>query len=127
MNNSVRLYPSVKVTGRSFVGVKRVTMPNQSLSLREIVQRFIRRESLPVSHEGLYEDRFGDLEKLSRQDIVVQMERVEELKAQIDAFNKREIARAEAAEKAAADAKVAAAQPVVPASGASGGVAPAVV
>lgn len=80
-----------------------------------------------MSHEGLYEDRFGDLEKLSRQDIVVQMERVEELKAQIDAFNKREIARAEAAEKAAADAKVAAAQPVVPASGASGGVAPAVV
>lgn len=89
MERVVRLYPPFKVKGQSFKGVKRQVVPNQSLSLREIVKRFVRREQLPVNHEGLYEERFGDLEKISKQDIVEQMQRVEELKSQIKAFNKR--------------------------------------
>lgn len=89
MERVVRLYPVFKVKGQSFKGVKRQVVPNQSLSLREIVKRFVRREQLPVHHEGLYEERFGDLEKISKQDIVEQMQKVEELKAQIRAFNKR--------------------------------------
>lgn len=106
----IRLYRPVKVTGKSFVGVKRQTVPNQSLSLREIVKRFIRREPLPVAKEGYFEDRFGDLEKISKADIVVQLERAEELKGQIKAFNDREKAKAD---KAAASA-AAAPPPIVP-------------
>lgn len=83
------MYPTVKVTGKSFVGVKRVTVPNQSMSLREIISRFVRREPLPVSKEGVYEDRFGDLEKLKREDITVQMERVERIKAQLSDIERR--------------------------------------
>lgn len=101
---AVRSYPRVKVPVQSFADCKRVTVPSQSLSLREIVRRFVRRESLPQTKDGLYEDRFGDLEKLSRADIVEKMDRVEQLKAQIDAFEKRQ---KEKAEKDEADRKVA--------------------
>lgn len=88
---TLKLYPEVKVTpGRDWKTVKRCTVPNQSLSLREIVQRFVRRESLPISQVGLYEERFGDLEKLSKADIVERLDKVEELKTQIAAFQLRE-------------------------------------
>lgn len=106
---NVRLYPPVKVTGQSFVGVKRVTQPNQSMSLREIVRRFIRRESLPIANQGIFEERFGDLEKISKSDIVEQLERAEELKSQIKSFNKREKDKADKLAVAAAAAAVSAA------------------
>lgn len=93
--NKIVLYPTVKVTGKSFKAVKRVTVPNQSMSLKEILQRFVRRESLPISREVVYEERFGDLEKLSKEDIVIKMQKVEELKGQIAAFNKRQKDKAE--------------------------------
>lgn len=73
------------------------------MSLREIVKRFVRRESLPVSKEGHYEERFGDLEKLKHADITVQMERIQELKAQIAKWNER-VKKAEA-DRAAAEAE----------------------
>lgn len=96
----IRLYPNVKVTGQSFRGVKRTVVPNQSMSLREILQRFVRRESLPIVHEGQYESRFGDLEKLNNEDITVKHERAQELKESISAFNKRQKAKADAIEAA---------------------------
>lgn len=102
MKKILRLYPEVKVLGQSFVGVKRVTVPNQSLSLRDILQRFVRRESLPVLQEGFYEDRFGDLEKIKEEDITQKHERVNELK---DVVSKGRKAEKEAAEKAKADKK----------------------
>lgn len=85
----VRLYPPVKVIGKSFVNAKRTVVPNQSMSLREIVKRFVRRESLPLSKEGTFEDRYGDLEKLSKEDITVQMDRVEQIRADLLAMKKR--------------------------------------
>lgn len=85
----VRLYPQVKVPGQSFEGVSRVVVPNQSMSLQEIIKRFVRRESLPVAKDGYYEERFGDIEKLAHADMVIQMERVEELKSQIAVHEKR--------------------------------------
>jgi len=111
----IKLYPSVQVARQSFAGVKRCTVPNQSLSLREIVKRFVRRESLPLSVPGVYEERFGDLEKLSKADIFDQMERVKELKAQIADFNKRSMERAQA--DAAAKAKASAPVAGIPGSG----------
>lgn len=105
MVRPIRVVYDVPVKGQSFKGTKRCTVPNQSMSLREIVRRFIRRESLPVSKEGVFEERFGDLEKLSKQDIVIQMDKVAELKGQIADFEKREKARRDkvVADKLAAD------------------------
>lgn len=95
----IQCYPAVTI--KKFCGSgKKIVVPNQSLSLRQIVQRFVRRESLPLHKPGIYEERFGDLEKLSTADITVRMDKVEELKAQIAAFEKREKDRAE---KAAVD------------------------
>jgi len=83
------LYQKPVIKRQSFAGVKKVVVPKQSMSLREIVRRFVRRESLPVSHEGVYENRFGDLEKMRNLDIVDQLEIADDLKAKIKAFEKR--------------------------------------
>lgn len=85
----MRLYPPVAVKRQSFKGEKILTIPSQSMSLHEIVRRFVRREALPLMKEGTYETRMGDLEKLSREDITVQMERVQELKSNIKHAEKR--------------------------------------
>lgn len=93
----IHLYRSQPIAKVSFAGVQRATVPNQSMSLREIIKRFVRREPLPLMREGIYEDRFGDLEKMKHDDIVVQMENVEELKSSIDDFQKKEKAKADKA------------------------------
>lgn len=102
---AVALYSPRPIVGQDFKGVKRVTVPKQSMSLQEIVRRFVRREAVPVSQDGIYETRFGDLEKLATADIYDRLERAEELRDQISAFNKREKDRVEkeAADKKAAD------------------------
>jgi len=79
----MRLYRQVKVKGQSFDGVKETAIPSQSMSLKEIIRRFVRRESLPIEKNGIYEERMGDLEKLANADITEQMERVEQLKTTI--------------------------------------------
>lgn len=104
---NIQCYPKVNVAVKLFEGryAKRMTVPSQSLSLREILRRFVRREALPTSQDGVYEDRFGDLEKMTRLDIVEQMEQVEKWKSQIKAFEERNKAQAEkdAADKVLAD------------------------
>lgn len=56
----------------------------QSLSLKEIVRRFVRRESLPLSHEGTYNDLYDyDLEKLAKEDMTVQDEVLSELREKV--------------------------------------------
>lgn len=75
------LYSSRTNKGQKFGKAKVFTIPSQSMTLKEILKRFVRNESLPIAREGVYEDRFEDLEKLSRKDITEQMEVVETLKA----------------------------------------------
>lgn len=75
------------------MGVKRCTVPNQSLSLKQILQRFVRREALPIEHAGVFEDRFGDLEKLKYADIFDRQEKAKELKVAVDAFNEKVAAK----------------------------------
>lgn len=102
----MRLYPNVVVKGQSFEGVKVVTLPMQSMTLQEVIRRFTRKESLPIEKVGVYEDRFGDLEKRSKMDIHDQMELAAGIKESIRKSKKTEnekIAREKAdAEKAAA-------------------------
>lgn len=114
----IRLYPKVVVKAQSFKGVPKIVVPNQSMSLQEILKRFIKRESLPVARQGVYEERFGDLEKLDKADITEKMDRIEQLKSDIAAFNKREKERAEAALKAQSAASAPpSSPPIVPAQG----------
>lgn len=87
MKNLV-LYPKIPVKGQSFAGVKRVVVPMQSLSLKEIIRRFVKQESLPISKEGVYDDRFDyDLEKLAHEDLTVQHEVIEEMKQKAAEFD----------------------------------------
>lgn len=84
------LYPSnIVYEKKSFKGVKKVTVPSQSMSLREILTRFTRKESLPVEKDGVYETRFGDLEKLKNEDITVQHEKISEIKNAVESHQKR--------------------------------------
>lgn len=106
----IHLYPNVVVKRQSFKGSQKLTTPNQSLSLKEILRRFVRRESLPALKQGMYEERFGDLEKLSKADIVIQMEKADEIKNQIKDFNKRQKDR----EEKEAEAKKKASEPPKP-------------
>lgn len=107
----LKLYPTVAVKGKSFKGVKRVTVPNQSMTLAQILKRFVKRESLPLEKEGFYEDRYDyDLEKIQREDLVVKDEIMESVKSDVkakDAKHKQAVAtekdamkRAQAAKKA---------------------------
>lgn len=82
MTRKLALFPSkaVKGKGQSFVGVKRVVIPNQSMTLHEILERFTRKEALPVMREGYYETRFGDIEKMSMAPIDVQRDYAENMK-----------------------------------------------
>lgn len=85
----LQLYPQVKVKGQSFKTSKKYAVPSQAMSLAEILRRFVRREQLPVSKEGIYTTSMGDLEKIAREDIFDQHERVAELKVNIAKAEKR--------------------------------------
>lgn len=104
-------------TGISFKKVKRVTLPNQCMSLREIIKRFVRHEALPVLQEGVYEDRFGDLEKLAKADITEQLEEADRLKNVVSDYvvsQKKKAAEEKAKAAAAAMPPVVVPPPVVP-------------
>lgn len=79
----MRLYKPVKVVGQRFDQTKVVVVPNQSMTLKEIIRRFVRKESLPVHQEGIYEDRMGDLEKIANEDIFDKHERASALKSKL--------------------------------------------
>jgi len=87
----IKLYPYTHPkTGQSFKGDKVWTVPSQSLSLAEIIKRFIRRQPLPTTNDGIYETRFGDIEKMALKDPVEQLEYAADLESKIKAFEKRQ-------------------------------------
>lgn len=94
---------------------KKVVVPRQSMSLKDILRRFVKRESLPLVKEGTYEDRYDyDLEKLAKEDRVVQDEvisdlkaRTKELDAKIAKHRKDELDKAAVVEKAEVDKRIA--------------------
>lgn len=90
MEKKLRLYPSRTVKAQLFKGVKVNTLPNQSMSLKEVLRRFTRRESIPLAKDIFYEQRFGDLEKFQHEDIFVQEERIKELRAFGERIKKQE-------------------------------------
>lgn len=96
--------PSV---GDDYSKVKSIVVPDQSLSLKDILTRFTRGEPLNVAHPVAYgvEGMDTDLEKLSNADLVDKAEYMDKLKNVQKLYDKQEKAKAakEAADKAAAD------------------------
>lgn len=95
--SKLRMYPKVAIVGLDLSAEPVVVVPNQSMSLREILRRFVRKESLPVSQEGIYEERMGDLEKMSKEDIVIRHERAAAFRAKLESDHARAVESASSA------------------------------
>jgi len=66
--------------GISFKGVKKQVVPNQALSLQEILERFTKGEPLEVGRDVQYHESDDDLEKVSHMDLVDKQEYMDKLK-----------------------------------------------
>lgn len=91
----LQLYPLRPDAGRDFKGSKIHTVPMQSMTLREIIRRFVRKESLPINREGVYHDGFGDLEKMQHEDLTYTYERIAQMKEIQKKWRDQEKAKAE--------------------------------
>lgn len=100
--------------GEDYSHCEVITVPNDSISLEEMLRRFTVGEPLDVEHEGSYvpdlseADDYSDpvlkgvdLEKLGRADLVDKAEFVDKLKKSRATYEMEEKARQEAAQKAA--------------------------
>lgn len=100
----LRLYPVVLVIGQDLSKERIVTVPKQSLTLKQIIERYTRKMPLDVTtKDAVYEDRFVDLDKMAHADITYQLDYAEELKnrlnstrADVKAHNAKQKAKAEA-------------------------------
>lgn len=83
--------------GQSFKGQQKIVVPNQSLSLEEILDRFTRGEPLPIGKDFNYdEEGDDDLEKVAAGDLVDREEYVEKLKETKRRYDVQEKKRASA-------------------------------
>lgn len=75
-------YKSISIPAVS-VGIltvaKKMVVPNQAMSLQEILERFTRNEALPIGQDVQYHESDDDLEKISHMDLVDKAEYVEKL------------------------------------------------
>lgn len=93
------LYPKVPREPQDFKNAKRHVVPMQSMTLQEIIKRFVRKESLPIAREGTYAEGFGDLEKIAVEDMTIRDERLAEQRSKVRGM-KKALEDQEAAEKA---------------------------
>lgn len=77
----------IKVEGEELV------VPNQALSLRQILDRFTRQQALPIGKDGNYDEGEDDLEKLRHMDLVDKEEYIDRLKQTQIKYGKQEEAR----------------------------------
>lgn len=91
-----------------FDGVKRVTLPNQCMSLQEMFRRFVRREPLPMEKKGVYLETDYDLEKVATLDRVEQDEVLAEMREKTEAAEAKVKKAIKAKEEKEAAAKKAA-------------------
>lgn len=75
---------------------KKAVVPNQSLSLQEILQRFTRGEPLEIGREGAtFDDGDEDLEKVKNADLVDKAEFAERMKQTQKNWDKQEKRKAD--------------------------------
>lgn len=101
--------------GEDYTNVEKIVVPDQGLTLKEILERFTRGEALPVGKDAQYGDDTMDvdLEKIKHLDLVDRQEFYEKLdevkqkwQRQEKAKEKTEAEKRKAEEKAAFDKKV---------------------
>lgn len=81
--------------GVSFKGHKKLVVPDQSMTLEEILRRFTRGESLEIGRDPVFdEEGEDDLEKVQHMDLVERQEYVNRLKQTRVDFEKQEKRRA---------------------------------
>lgn len=108
--------PSPRPASRDWTKVEKLTVPDQSLSLQDILERFTRKEALPIGKEVSYNDEVEidspfavDLEKLAKADIIDKNEAVAQWKEVSQTYEReqkaREAQQKKAAEKAAKEAE----------------------
>lgn len=78
--------------GVVFKGEKLV-VPNQAISLQEILERFTRNEALPIGKEPVFHESEDDLEKISKADLVDKAEFSQKLIDTQKKYEKQEKAR----------------------------------
>lgn len=85
---------------------KKLVVPNQAMSLQEILMRFTRNEQLPIGKDLQYHESEDDLEKVLHMDLVDREEFVDKLK-ETQKFYKAQEAKKEqvAKDKIAAEFK----------------------
>lgn len=77
----------LKITG------KRLVVPNQAMSLQEILERFTRNEPLPIGKDVSYHESDDDLMRVSRMDLVDRQEYVQKLEETKKAYDRQEKAK----------------------------------
>lgn len=75
--------------GLTVVGPK-LTVPDQAMSLAEILMRFTRNEALPIDQGGVYHESEDDLGKVGHLDLVERAEFVERQKETQKRFQQQE-------------------------------------
>jgi len=92
----LRMYPLRPRQGQDLSKEPIVTVPNQAMTLQQIIDRFIRKESLPVGQEGVYGSELGeaqaigDLEKVGRQDFTVQDDMIRDVRSRVKDLKARQ-------------------------------------
>lgn len=79
--------------GISFAGIKDQVVPDRSMSLKYILERFTRGEAVPVAHETSEGVQEEDLEKIRHADLVDKAEYKEKLEEVKKAYDKQEKAK----------------------------------
>lgn len=79
----------------------KIVIPDQSMSLQTILERFTRNEALPIGRDGNYHESEDDLEKVANSDLVDKAEFVDKMKQTKKNYEKQERKRQEAVKKAA--------------------------
>lgn len=96
--------PRTRYAGVSFKGVQSLTLPNDALTIRQIIKRFIRNQSLPIEKEGAYLDIGEDVEKIRTADFTEREEFLDRHKTKLNRI-KKDLEDKEAASKKAAEEK----------------------
>lgn len=81
----------------------KLTVPNQSMSLQEILERFTRGEPLPIGQQIEYHESDDDLEKLKTMDLVDREEFIDKLKKTQKDFEQQERKKAEKQQRQAVE------------------------
>lgn len=86
-------FKSVSIPGPSKgsrTSAEKLVVPNQSMSLLEILTRFTRGEQLPVGKDVVYHESDEDIEKLKHMDLVDRAEYIEKLEQTKKTYEKQE-------------------------------------